>query len=396
MVLSPYTPGSVPTKLPGRSDKLQQFRQAAQRIASEGRFVPRVHVDHGPRGVGKTSLLREAQRIFGGYDIKTVLITANPEEDLVGSLLAELRLVVGSGSRMRQSAVEAIDSATVTLGVPGLAAAGVTMKSADATTAASAKQFQRALKASLDAVTADGDAGIVLLIDEIQEADASSLRTIAYAWQEMDPLHSFDQGQPRTALFGVGLPGAPTKINKAVTFSERFAFQPLPGLSPAGAREALEATAADVGIVWERTALDLGASESAGYPYKVQLIGDLSWKAAERRLGTDGLAPADRITGDDVRAALAPVEHEMLTLFRSRWRGSTPKQQQMLVAIARLGGADVKRASLAEAVGSTTHAISVTRQRLLDKGILDANKHGHLSFTVPGFTEFVLDQAENE
>lgn len=31
MILSPYTPGSVPPKLPGRADKLQQFRQAALR-----------------------------------------------------------------------------------------------------------------------------------------------------------------------------------------------------------------------------------------------------------------------------------------------------------------------------------------------------------------------------
>ncbi|OUE07888.1 hypothetical protein CMsap09_02985 [Clavibacter michiganensis] len=68
----------------------------------------------------------------------------------------------------------------------------------------------------------------------------------------------------------------------------------------------------------------------------------------------------------------------------------------MLVAIARLGGEDVKRASLADALGTTTRAISVPRQKLLDKGLVDANKHGHLSFTVPGFTEFVIDQAENE
>lgn len=43
-----------------------------------------------------------------------------------------------------------------------------------------------------------------------------------------------------------------------------------------------------------------------------------------------------------------------------------------------------------------TRSLSVTRQRLLDKGLIDANKHGHLSFTVPGFSEFVIDQAENE
>jgi hypothetical protein len=354
--LSPYTPGSIPTSLPGRAEKLQQFREAAQRVSADEQFVPRVHVDHGPRGIGKTSLLREAQRIFGGYRIRTVLITADPNEDLVHSLLSELRQVVGTGTRLRRAALESIDSATVTVGAPG----------------------------------------IVILIDEIQEADPESLRTIAYAWQEMNPLRPFDPDQPRTALFAVGLPGAPTKINKAVTFSERFRFQSMHGLSDAGAREALEVTAAAAGVQWDGAALDRGVAESGGYPYKVQLLGDASWRAAARRLGREGLAPDDVITLPDLLAALPAVEAEMHTLFTARWRGASPRQQDMLVAIARLGGEDVKRASLAEALGTTTRAISVARQKLLDKGLVDANKHGHLSFTVPGFTEFVIDQAENE
>lgn len=45
-------------------------------------------------------------------------------------------------------------------------------------------------------------------------------------------------------------------------------------------------------------------------------------------------------------------------------------------------------------LGATT--VSVSRERLLDRGLIDANKHGHLSFTVPGFSEFVIDQAEND
>jgi hypothetical protein len=396
MTLSPYTPGSVPTKLPGRADKLHQFRDAAVRLDTEAQFVPRIQIDHGPRGVGKTSLLREAQRIFGGYHVKTVLITADPVENLVQSILSELKQVVGTGTRFKNAALEAIDSASLTLGAPGIASVAVNVKPNTAAMAASAKQFQKALKAALDSVINDGDSGIVILVDEIQEADAASLRTIAYAWQEMNPLATTDSGQPRTAFFGVGLPGAPTKINKAVTFSERFRFLPLHGLSEAGAREALESIANDARVTWDRDALDRGVRESSGYPYKVQLIGDFAWKAAAIRLGTDGLNAGDVITIDDVIESLPLVEEDMLTLFRSRWRGVSGKQREMLVAIAELGGKDVKRAVLAEAMDANTKAISVPRQRLLDKGILDANKHGHLSFTVPGFTEFVVDQIENE
>lgn len=396
MISSPYTPGSVPTKLSGRADKLTRFREAAQRIESDALFVPRIHVDHGPRGVGKTSLLTEARRVFSSYHIRTVLITADPKEDLVLSLLSEMKQVVGPGGGRRKAALKAIDSASLSIGVPGLANASVTVKPDKTDTAASAKQFQRAMKATLEAIIGDGDSGLAILIDEVQEADPASLCTIAYAWQEMKPLQPLDRDQPRAALFAVGLPGAPTTITKAVTFSERFSFDQMGGLSPAGSREALESTANDVGIGWGRKALDRAVRESEGYPYKVQLLGDHAWAVATRRAGVDGLQPGDSIEMEDIEEALPLVRNDMLTLFSARWNNSSGKQQEMLIAIAKLGGEDVKRSVLAEALGSTTQAISVVRQRLLDKGLLDANKHGHLSFTVPGFTEYVIDQVDDD
>lgn len=363
---------------------------------TDARFVPRIHIDHGPRGVGKTSLLREAQRIFAGYHVRTVSITADPNENLVRSILSELSHVVGTGSRFKSAALEAIESASLSIGVPGAFGVGVTIKPGKSVDAASAKQLQRALKATLESIADDGDSGLAILIDEIQEGDPASLRTIAYAWQEMEPRDPLAANQPRAAFFGVGLPGAPTKINKAVTFSERFSFQPLHGLSDAGAREALESTATDVGVNWDPRALDRGVAESSGYPYKVQLIGDFAWETATIRHTLYGMEPGASIILPDVIAALPLVDQAMLTLFKSRWRASSNKQQEMLGAIARLGGENIKRGALAEALNSETRAISVTRQRLLDKGFVDANKHGHLSFTVPGFAEFVVDQVENE
>jgi hypothetical protein len=86
----------------------------------------------------------------------------------------------------------------------------------------------------------------------------------------------------------------------------------------------------------------------------------------------------------------------MGVLHRSRWESASSKQQQMLVAIARLGGHDVRRGALADTLGADSRSISVPRQSLLDKGIIDANQHGLLSFTVPGFTEFVLAKTGDE
>ncbi len=54
----------------------------------------------------------------------------------------------------------------------------------------------------------------------------------------------------------------------------------------------------------------------------------------------------------------------------------------------------MKRDDIAAHLGVTTQAISVPRDRLLSKGIIDATRHGRLSFTVPGFTEYILEQGD--
>ena len=47
-------------------------------------------------------------------------------------------------------------------------------------------------------------------------------------------------------------------------------------------------------------------------------------------------------------------------------------------------------------MGRDTRAISVPRDRLLDKGIIEAAGHGRLRFTLPGFADYVRSQTSRE
>lgn len=393
MAFSPYTPGTVSPTVPGRTAKLSSFREAAQRMSQLDQFVPRIHVDHGPRGIGKTSLLREGERIFSSQHIRSVWITADRNESLLHSLLSELAKQVGIAGKVQQAARKRIQEISIEVGVPAVGHVAATMKSGPSQTAvASAKKLIEALGFVLKAAESDGDSGLVILIDEIQEADEASLRTISYAWQEM----ASSTVQPRAALFAVGLPGASAHINKAVSFSERFDFEPLPGLDDGGVSEALIEPARSQGVTWAKDALHMAVAEAEGYPYKVQLIGDSAWRAGSDRVGGDGLEPGHVITRQDLLDSRDRVDKQMDALFRARWSNASPKQREMLIAIAELGGENVKRSDLADKMKRATQAISVPRQRILDKGIVDANKHGHLSFTIPGFSEFALAMAADE
>lgn len=384
MQISPYTPGEVADTVPGRAKQLAVYEEKAQRIGTLGEFIARVRVDYAARGVGKTSLLREAERIFARHGIAAIWITANEDENLLLTILDEMRKLVPPSKA--GDVLSYIDSATLTLDA-GVVKGSVTVKPKknDAVTAAasSSKAFIAAFEKVTRVLIDEGRNGVVILVDEIQSADKPSLRAIANAWQEMKSSPS----RVPSGLFSVGLPGSQDHINSAVTFSERFDFSELFDLDDGGVVTALADPAHTRGVSWERSALQVAVTEAKGYAYKVQLIGDEAWKTAGYP------DPGSTITAEHVIEAMSQVEIHMETLFRARWRSASSKQRELLSAIAELGGRDVKRDDIATRLGVTTHSISMARDGLLRRGIIDANRHGRVSFTVPGFTEWILEQS---
>jgi hypothetical protein len=58
--------------------------------------------------------------------------------------------------------------------------------------------------------------------------------------------------------------------------------------------------------------------------------------------------------------------------------------------MAELGDGPYKSGAVATKLGKTTGAISMVRQRLLDKGLVYATEdYGYVDFTVPRFAEFM-------
>lgn len=85
---------------------------------------------------------------------------------------------------------------------------------------------------------------MVLFVDELQAADEGSLRTIAYAWQE---LQSATAPVP-AALLAAGLSHTADVVTHAVTHAERFQYRPMGSLEPHEAREALTAPTSAFGV----------------------------------------------------------------------------------------------------------------------------------------------------
>lgn len=383
MLPSPYSPGSIPLVLAGRDAQLAQFRDELGGVATYGRFAGRIRVETGSRGVGKTSLLKAVLDSAAEAGFVTAWCTARADESLVGQIAHNLADgldqigVTGDGdSRLR----DRIRTLELELGV-GPAKAGIEVDVSPAQ-AASRAPATRALRDLLvtgsGAARARGSAGVCLLVDELQAAPGADLRTVAYAWQEMQ----VQPDPPVAALFAAGLPNTPDVLTDAVTFSERFAFRPLGRLSDAEVVDALTLTAAPSQVTWAPGLVDAVAERAQGYPYFVQLYGDAIWQAAAPEAGTI-------LRHEHLERAEAAVEADAQTMFRSRWAKATPGEQRLLAAMARSGDQAVRRADLAARLGVSSDDLSVQRRRLLDKGLIETAGHGRLRFTTPGFSAFI-------
>lgn len=378
---SPYTPGETASEVPGRGKQLAQIDERLMYMTDLQTLVGRIRVDHAARGVGKTSLLREAQRMAEARGALTVWVTAGGEAGLVDSLAAEIARRTSEWNRTdRQHLRGLLESVTVkvALGVPGVAQVETT-RAATQKAPPGTREFESVIRATVDGAARHGRRGLVLFVDEIQDADRAGLKVLAHAWQH---LQAEGRDVP-AAVFAAGLSDSPEVINRAATFTERFAYRPLDLLPAEAAAVALVRPAQHLGVSWHPDALDQAVRAAQGYPYTLQLLGHAAWEAAGHP------DPGVVLTVAHVAQAEQDIVIDMNAMFRARWEKATPSEQRFVSAMAQLGDGPAERSALADAMQVTSSSLGPPRASLMHKGIIDADSHGKLAFTAPGFAAYI-------
>lgn len=381
MQRSPYTPGQIAQEIYGRERVLEDIRRDLSFVLVEPHLVGRISVFAGPRGVGKTSLLRAAQAYARDKGFETVFVTAG-DAPLTQSLVLELEQLSSDWRGAIADTLRAL-LASVKLELGPVSFAG----NVDTTspTGGGAVQLQRVLVAAGRAA-AERTPGLVIFVDEIQSADADGLRALAYAWQHMQA----ENRELPMAVYAAGLSHSQDVITDAVSFAERFYYEHLHSLDEGAAADALRTPAKVKGVSWSDAALEQALALAQGYPYFIQVIGDCAWESA----GYPGAGSTIDIA--QVRNALPRFEHMRNNFFRARWQKATEAEERLLTAMASLGDGPVKRGLIAEEMGKDSNAISMARRSLLDKGLIDTTGHGYLAFTAPGFAEFIRRETGGE
>lgn len=389
MLENPFTPGQVPRILAGRVVELRRIGDQVARVAQYGELGGPLLVFHAPRGFGKTSLLRAAQRRAEEAGCVTTWVACTREHSFLAELVAGVQRSLTAADVIPRNQGRGwrsfVESVTLQFGVPGVPVkANATLRLPDAQErpATPVGALEELLHESAQRVRRRGGAGLIVFVDELHAGSAGDLAVLLNALQNLDGRR---EDNP-LAVVTAGLPVTPEAITRAATFGERSSFVPLDLLSTHDAEVALTAPAEALGVSWTRAALDRLVGEARGHPYFLQLLGSTTWDAA---------APGEgrRLGMADVRAGVPAARAQIEAMHRARWNAATPAEQAFLRAMAQVAppNGNVTRAAIASALGRDSRAISVPRERLIEKGVIEPVGHGLVRFTLPGFGAYVLE-----
>jgi hypothetical protein len=383
-IKNPFAPGagSPPPELVGRDPILEQARILLGRVKQKR--PEKSLLLTGLRGVGKTVLLNEIERMAKSAGYRTLSIEAHEDKPLGPLIVPHLRLILyeldriaGAGDKVKRG-LAVLRSFVGALKVEvGDFTFGLDIDPEKG--AADSGDLEIDLPNLFVAVAEAAEerkSAVALLIDELQYFNQKELGALIMA------MHKVQQRQLPLVLMGAGLPILPGLAGESKSYAERlFNFPDIGALSEDDAAKALRDPAQAAGVVFEAPALAEVFRLTRGYPYFLQEWGYQSWN----------LAPASPINLPIVQKATEKVIPRLdQNFFRVRFDRLTPSEKNFLRAIAQLGPGPQRTGDIADALRVKISSLGPVRAKLIKKGMIFSPAHGDIAFTVPLFDEFMV------
>ena len=382
-IKNPFSPGAgaPPPELVGRDDIFEQTRILLGRV--KNKRTEKSILLTGIRGVGKTVLLNEMERIALADGYRTILIEAHEKKSLaillaphLRRLLYELDRLAGAGDKVRRglavlkSFIGAIkvkvDDVEFGLDIdPEMGAADSGDLEID---------LPNLFTAVAEAAVERGSC-VAILIDEIQYFKKKELSALIMA------MHKMQQRQLPLVLLGAGLPILPGLAGESKSYAERlFSFPAIGALSESDVIKALQNPVKEYNVTFEDAALREIFRLTKGYPYFLQEWGYMSWNRSES-------SPIDLAVVQN--ASEAAIQRLDENFFRVRFARLTPGEKRFLRAMAELGPGPHRTGDIADLMEVKITGLGPTRANLIKKGMVFSPSHGEMAFTVPLFDKFM-------
>ena len=381
---NPFSPGAgaPPPELVGRDPLLEQARILLGRVKQKR--PEKSLLLTGLRGVGKTVLLNDIERMAKAAGYQTILLEAHEEKPLgeliypaLRSLLFDLDRVAGAGDKVKRGlGVLRSFIGSIKLTVNDVAL-GLDIEPAKGTADSGDLEIDLPnLFVAIAEAAQERQTAVAILVDEIQYLSQKELGALIMA------MHKMQQKQLPLVLLAAGLPVLPGMAGESKSYAERlFNFPDIGALSEADAAQALRDPARDVGVEFQDDALAEVFRLTHGYPYFIQEWGYQSWN----------MATASPITLQIVQSATPEVIRRLdKNFFRVRFDRLTPGEKNFLRAMAHLGPGSHRTGDIATTLGMSIKGIGPVRSKLIKKGMIYSPAHGDMAFTVPLFDEFMV------
>ncbi|WP_165173207.1 AAA family ATPase [Adlercreutzia sp. ZJ242] len=364
-LVNPFKPtaGAEPPVLIGREKVLEDFSDALE----EGVGAPsRLMRITGPRGSGKTVLLTELGDIARERGWSVVDETAS--EKLVSSLVAALG--------QRAASPEA--SVDFDLGVV----------KAHVGTGAVEDSSKLTLREAMGRATSrrtGNPMGLLVTIDEVQDAAESDMREIASAVQ-----HLIRERKNVAFVFAGVTTGVMDLINgPALTFLRRAKAEELGAIPLDEVSVALRASIEKSGMRVSDAALDDMARATEGYAYLIQLVGYHVWRMARRHAG-ESLTITQEDSSEGVKEALRDFN---VAVHETALADLPLKAVEYLLAMTCDDGVS-STAEIADRLQTSPSSLTSYRRMLVKRQIIEPTARGFVAFSIPYTREYLMESRD--
>ena len=352
--MNPFKPtaGKMPPAIIGRDGIVDEFIEGIENGAGAPGRLMRIS---GVRGTGKTVLLGEVAKIADSYGWQVIDEVAS--EGLCQRILDRL-----ARNRVRKASLEPT-ALSVSLGRVEVDLAGPTLR-----------------EAMEDAIAHNGK-GLLITLDEVQDAALDELRVLATTIQQVigDDLD--------IAFVFAGLPSMIENVinGKTLTFLRRAVLK---SINVPEVASSLKETVTESGMLISSETARYLAEASCGYPFLIQLVGYYAWQGAKRK----GLAVVDDVVArSGVDIALARFD---ATVIEPALQRVSDFGIAYLMAMALDDGSVSSTADICKRLGKSAQQLSSLRASLIRDSLVEAPSHGKIRFAIPYMANYLNNHRE--
>lgn len=357
-IINPFKPtaGAEPPVLIGRERVIDDFRDGIEEgVGAPGRLM-RIT---GPRGSGKTALLTELGDIAKSYGWRVVDVTA--AGSIVDAVQHELARTSGNTEVHLEASL-------------GVVKAGVSKSS-------TGPETLRGVLTSVASQETQHGAGLLVTVDEIQDADADDVRLIAAAVQ-----HLIRERKNIAFVFAGLTMGVMDLINgRALTFLQRAKAEELASIPLSDVSDSMASTVEGAGLHLNGKVLEMTACATRGYAYLVQLVGYRVFANARKHADRDV-----SISLEDARKGIEEAYGEFEGSVLDVALADLPLRAiEYLIVMAKHEG-NVPTKEIAAELSLPPASLTATRRQLIKAQVIDAPSRGVVRFSIPLLREYLL------